>query len=96
MKVLFVGHYREGTGWGNAAIDYILAMDSAGIDVVCRPIKLNSRNVDLPERILELENKSSSGSDVCIQNVLPHHMDYNGRFKKNIALYFIETSSFQK
>lgn len=93
MKVLFVGHYREGTGWGNAAIDYILAMDSAGIDVVCRPIKLNSRNVDLPERILELENKSSSGSDVCIQNVLPHHMDYNGRFKKNIALYFIETSS---
>ena len=93
MKVLFVGHYREGTGWGNAAIDYILSMDSVGIDVACRPIKLNSNNPKLPERIVELENKSSAGCDVCIQNVLPHHMDYNGNFKKNIGLYFIETSS---
>ena len=95
MKVLFIGCYREGTGWGNAAIDYILAMDSAGIDVVCRPVKLNDKNPDVPKRIVELENKSSSGSDVCIQNVLPHHMDFNGGFKKNIALYFTETSSFE-
>ena len=34
MKVLYLGHYKEGTGWSQAAIDYILAMDSVGIDVV--------------------------------------------------------------
>ena len=43
MKVLYVGCYRDGTGWGQAAIDYILSMGAAGINVVPRPIKLNQR-----------------------------------------------------
>ena len=94
MKVLYVGCYRDGTGWGQAAIDYILAMDLAGIDVVPRPIKLNSRNHQPPKRILELEAKSSSGADICIQHTLPHLMDYSNKFKKNIALYATETDSF--
>lgn len=94
MKVLYVGCYREGTGWGQAAVDYILAMDSVGIDVVPRAVKLNNKQPELPQRILELESKDSSGSDVCIQHVLPHMMDYNSRFKKNIALYATETSNF--
>jgi len=94
MKVLYIGCYREGTGWGQAAIDYILAMDAAGIDVVPRAAKLNNKQPDLPKRILELESKDSSGSDICIQHVLPHMMDYNSRFKKNIALYATETSNF--
>ena len=45
MKVLFIGCYRDGTGWAKAAGDYILAMDAAGIDVVCRPLKLNDNNM---------------------------------------------------
>ena len=45
-------------------------------------------------RLMELEQKSLRGSDICIQNVLPHHMDYNGLFDKNIALYFTETDRF--
>lgn len=93
MKVLYIGHYREGTGWSQAAIDYILALDSAGVDVVCRPVKLNANNPDLPERILQLEAKSSSGSTHCIQHVLPHLMDYSGKFKKNIGLFVTETTN---
>ena len=72
MKVLYIGHYREGTGWGRAAIDYILSMDAAGIEVVPRAVKLNDRQPELPPRLLELENQESSGCDVCIQHVLPH------------------------
>jgi glycosyltransferase involved in cell wall biosynthesis len=94
MKVLYIGCYRDGTGWAQAAIDYILAMDAAGIDVVPRAIKLNSNNPELPKRIVDLESKDSLGSDVCIQHVLPHMMDYNAKFKKNIALYASETSNF--
>jgi glycosyltransferase involved in cell wall biosynthesis len=94
MKVLYIGCYRDGTGWAQAAIDYILSMDSVGIDVVPRPLKLNTNDKLLPNRILELEKKDSLGSDVCIQHVLPHMMDYNSRFKKNIALYASETSNF--
>ena len=94
MKVLYVGCYRDGTGWGNAAIDYILSLDAAGVDVVPRAIKLNNKQVELPNRILELENKSSQGCDICIQHTLPHFMEYSNAFKKNIALYATETDNF--
>ena len=96
MKVLYIGCYRDGTGWARAAIDYILSMDAAGIDVVPRPVKLNDRQPELPKRILELEKKSDKGCDVCVQHVLPHMLDYNGRFKKNIVLYATETDSFKR
>ena len=94
MKVLYTGCYRDGTGWGQAAIDYILAMDAAGIDVVPRPVKLNQTQITLPKRITELEKKDSTGSSVCIQHVLPHLMEYSNKFDKNIALYATETSNF--
>lgn len=95
MKVLYIGVYRDGTGWGNAAIDYILSLDAAGIDVVPRPVKLNQRNIDLPQRVIELESKSDSGCDVVIQHLLPHQTDFSGEFSKNIILYASETSHFK-
>ena len=96
MKVLYIGCYRDGTGWAKAATDNILAMDAVGIDVVPRPIKLNNNTPEIPPRLKELEQKTSGGCDVCIQHVLPHMMDYNGRFEKNIALYDTETDLFIK
>jgi len=61
MKILYVSHHKEGTGWGQAAVDYILSMDSAGLDVVPRAVKINNRNPNIPNRILQLERKSSKG-----------------------------------
>jgi glycosyltransferase involved in cell wall biosynthesis len=95
VKVLYIGVYRDGSGYGQAAIDYILALDSVGVDVVCRPLKLNNANPQLPPRLLQLEGKSSSDCDVVIQHVLPHQMDYSGRFKKNIGLFAYEMSNFR-
>jgi len=95
MKVLFLGHYREFGGWSQAARNYILAMDSVGIDVVCRDISLTGRQADVPPKILSLENKSTEGCDVCIQNLLPHHLIGTGHFKKNIAILFSESSSIK-
>jgi glycosyltransferase involved in cell wall biosynthesis len=94
MKVLFIGVYRDGTGWAHAAIDYILALDHAGVDVVPRPIRFNALKFPVPERILELEQKSSFGCDIVIQHILPHFMEYNGNFKKNIAMFELESTSF--
>lgn len=94
MKILYIGHYREGTGWSQAAIDYILALDKAGVEVVCRPVKLNNAIPELPQRILELEAKSSEGCDVCIQHVLPHYMDYNSNFF-NVGVAIVETDSIK-
>ncbi len=94
-KVLYIGVYRDGTGWGQAAIDYILALDAAGVDVVPRPLKLNDFNHEPPARVLELEKKSAQGCDVVIQHVLPHQCVYDGHFRKNICLYASETSNFK-
>lgn len=95
-KVLFIGHYRDGnTGWANAAKEFILAMDAAGIDVVPRPVKLNNAAPNIPVRIEYLEKKSTEGCTVCIQNVLPHLMVFNSNFK-NIALPFVESFNIDR
>lgn len=92
MKVLYIGYYRDGTGWAHAAQGYILSLDAAGVDVVPRYIKLNDSDREIPERIEQLERKSDKGCDIVIQHVLPHHLDFNGNFDKNITIYVTETS----
>jgi glycosyltransferase involved in cell wall biosynthesis len=93
MKVLFISNYRDGTGYSSAALSYIEAMDSVGIDLVIRPVRFNDASSKLPERILELEQRNSSDCDVVIQYTLPHFMQYHGGFKKNIAMFESETDS---
>jgi glycosyltransferase involved in cell wall biosynthesis len=90
MKLLYIGHYKENSGWSNTAINYILALDSIGVDVVCRNIKLTDTYAEVPHRIRELEQKSLTNIDYCIQNVLPHHLVGTKKFKKNIAYFLNE------
>lgn len=96
MRCLYISHHRDHTGYAQAAIDYVLALDRVGVDVVPRPFKLNSRQGKLPPRLLELEQKSSKGCDVAIYHTLPQYADFNGRFRKNIALFASETSHFRQ
>ena len=89
-KVLFVSHHRNGnTGWSRVAQDYILAIDNAGLDIVVRPLLLNEPDTNIPNRIKELEQKSSSGCDTIINCILPHHLEYSSKFK-NISIFFSE------
>lgn len=95
MKVLFIGHYKEGGGWSNASVDFILAMDRCGIDVVCRDIKLTNKVVNVPKRVLELEGGDPTDCTICIQHVLPHHIVGSDKFEKNIAYVETETLSIE-
>lgn len=96
MKVLVLGVYKNGTGWGNACQDMILALDAAGVEVVPRNISLTANNDgEVPKRILELEKRSSSGCGIIIQHILPHLMDYNGNFDRCIGVFESETSHFR-
>lgn len=95
MKILYIGHYKEGSGWSQAAIDYILALDSIGIDVVCRNVKLTNKESTIPQRILELESKDLQNVDYCIQHVLPHHLVATDKFKKNVAYFVGETNTIK-
>lgn len=92
-KILIASHYRESSGWGRVCINYILALDKAGYDIVCRPVRLNEKSSELPTRILELEQKSDKDCDVIIQMTLPHLMEYSGNFKKCVGVFFSETDS---
>lgn len=96
MKVLYIGNYRDGSGWGNAAIEYILALDASGVDIVPRFVKLNKLDAQIPTRLTELENKDTNNCNVVIQQVLPHMLDYRGEFEKNITLYFTETDNIKR
>lgn len=93
MRILYIGNFRDFTGWGSFATRQILALDAAGVDIGVRCIKLNANKDIVPERILELEQKRGD-FDIIIQNVLPHYSEYNGRFAKNIIYYMSETSNF--
>lgn len=95
MKILYIAHYKEGSGWSRAALDYILALDQNGFDVVCRNIQLTSHEHSVPERIRELESKSLNGVDVCLQHLLPHHMVGTKKFKKNVGIFVGETDTIK-
>ncbi len=96
MKVLYVGIWKDGTGWGNAAQNYILALDKAGIEVVPRAIILNKNDkTDIPARILELEENNESNCDVCIQHLLPDMMEPHGKFDINVGMFAYESNHFR-
>jgi glycosyltransferase involved in cell wall biosynthesis len=90
MKVLYIGHYRDGTGWGNAAVNNILAMDAAGIDVVPRAITYNKVDSSYPDKIKELELQDDSDCDVVIQHTIPTNYNYDSNYK-NIGCFCVES-----
>ena len=95
MKVLYIGHYKEHGGWSQAATDQILALDSVGVDVVCRNVTLTQDKDSVNSKLLELEQKDTFECDVCIQHILPHHLIGTDSFKKNIAFLEVESTSIK-
>ena len=91
MKVLYIGHYREGSGWGQAAIDNIRALKKVGVDVVCRNVAL-TKMLDIPKDIEECERKECHDATHCIQHVLPHLFVGSDRYIKNIGYFVSETA----
>lgn len=89
--MLIISPYREKSGWGEHGRRVIQALDSVGVDVVCRPLVHTNPHIDLPEAVKRCEQKSTKDCNIVIQNVLPHLMDYNGHFDKNIGLYTTES-----
>tara|TARA_R110000751_G_scaffold86231_3_gene171792 strand:+ start:4647 stop:5753 length:1107 start_codon:yes stop_codon:yes gene_type:complete len=95
MKVVYIGNYNDGTGWGNACLSNILALDSVGVKVVPRAITFNNSHITQNQRVRELEGQSERNSDVCIQHTLPSLYHYNSGVK-NIGVFYTETSTFSE
>jgi glycosyltransferase involved in cell wall biosynthesis len=90
MKILYIGNYRDGTGWGEACLNNILGLNYHA-DVVCRPISFNGGNAEVPPIINELEGKSTKGCDIVIQHTLPDYYVYKGGLK-NVCIYEPDTT----
>ena len=96
MKVLYISYYKEdNSDWAVSAINNMLALDNAGVDVVARNVTITSDSKNLPPKIKQLQAKSTEGCDICIQHVLPHHLVGTDKFKKNIAYLASESTSIK-
>jgi glycosyltransferase involved in cell wall biosynthesis len=91
MKVLYVAPYRTGTDYSDAAINYILALDKVGIEVVPRCIL--DAHIDVPLRIKELEKRSPLGCDRLVLHTPPLYFEYDSSFKRCIGITNVETNS---
>ena len=58
MKVLYISHVKESSGWANAAENQMLALDAAGVDVVARNVTLTRDKDNVNPKILEMEQKN--------------------------------------
>jgi glycosyltransferase involved in cell wall biosynthesis len=94
MSVLFIGPYRQQDGWGLATQSYIKAVATQVSELTTRPIFLAGNGSDqLDSDILGYENSLYDHYDTVIQKTLPHCLFYDGRFKKNIGLFVLETNN---
>ena len=94
-NVLFIGPYRQNDGWGIGAQNYIRALIKSDINFTLRPIYMGNSICECPVEFLEYEDNILPYYDAVIQNVLPHLLDYNSKFGKNIALIYTETTNWQ-
>lgn len=96
MKIAYISTYRDNTIAGRAAMQYILACEAAGLDVVCRPVSLGAIPQDQePCPVAHLEQKDVQNVDVIIQHVLPQFYQYK-RGVKNIGFLEWSTSNFNR
>lgn len=95
MKLLYLGHYKESSGWSKAAINAIEAINTTDIDITCRDIKLTENKPNVTDTVLNLEKKPLTDIDFCIQHLLPHHLVGTTKFKKNIAYFVAESTSIE-
>ncbi len=93
MKILYLSHHRERSGWGRSCRDLLKSLISTGVEVASRPVLVNNRFFKVDPEIEETDRKNIENCTHVIQYVLPFHMSYSGNFEKNIGITLLETSN---
>jgi glycosyltransferase involved in cell wall biosynthesis len=92
-KISYISVYRDGTGYGNAAVSMIKAIDRAGFTVTPTWITLSRIPVKHNDYIYNLEKNGLNDIDTVIQQCLPD-MFVRIEGVKNIGYFFWETDCF--
>lgn len=91
MSNIYISPYRDGTGYGNAAIGYILAMDYAGIPVKPKFIRHTPNlTFQLHPKVLELEKVKLDTVDNVLQHTLPIY--YTKTNFQDIGIFALESN----
>lgn len=93
MKIAYISVYRDGTGYGNAALSMIRSLEKTGHEVVPIWITLSKTPFRPVGEIAEMEKRSLDDVDIVIQQCLPD-MFVRIQGVKNIGYFFWETDSF--
>lgn len=102
MKIAYLSNYREISGYSQAALGYILALDRVGVTVAPRNVYLQNpskadkqfNNEFLPPRIAELEQNDLRNCDFTIFHTLPHLASPNNK-STNVLMFAVESSDFR-
>lgn len=97
-NILYIGPYREFSGMGNAARQYIKALIRTGNNISIRPIYNLFKpypEQDIDNEILELESNFSKTYDSVIQHCYPHQLTLDKRFNRNIGIIHLESFGYR-
>lgn len=94
MKCLIISVFNQSGGYSDAATEQALALDSVGVDVVLRSVRMDSTNKQLSPKIKELHDKDLNNIDAILQHNLPDQFVYKGGVR-NFGCFSYETNSFQ-
>src|SRR5690606_26638759 len=79
------------TGYDIAHIEHMLALDSVGVDVVARDVKMTNNTGEVPQKIKDFAKKDLNNVDAVIQLNLPDNFSYKSGVQ-NIGCFYYETN----
>lgn len=97
-NILYIGPYREFSGMGNAARQYIKALIRTGNNISIRPIYNIFKpypEQEIDNEILELESNFSKSYDCVFQHCYPHQLTLDKRFNRNIGIIHLESFGYR-
>jgi len=95
-KILYIGPYRDFSGAGNSARNYIQALFENGHDVCIAPVFYTGDiypEQEISSDILPLENNQLKSYDIIIQHCHPFDYVFDSKFDLNIGLYQFNSCS---
>lgn len=90
-RILYVGTYRNRSGYARAAGDNILALQAAGAELAIRPVSYAPMDEPIYPELAELENRRFDSYDMVVQHIPPYGMSYFGEAGANIGSFYFET-----
>lgn len=92
MSILYIAPYRQRDKWGRVSRELAVSLVQQMDDICIRPLYYSTHNSLTDIGMLsEYESKMIEEKDVLIQFGLPTHLNYNGEFKKNVAITMVDS-----